>query len=128
MTNEYLILIEPAYDLANEEARRYMRHHGYVTELYNTAKKLGYNILTWELYGMSENPLNPVGIMVIGKNAGKEVKNRWCCPITGTELGRYGDVYYSIESMLAYPVINDVPCLLEDYGVVATKMKEICML
>ena len=41
VTNNYLILLEPAYEFASEEARARMRKHGYVTNLYETAKRLG---------------------------------------------------------------------------------------
>ena len=35
VTGKYLILFEPAYDLATEEAKRRMEYHGYVTRLYD---------------------------------------------------------------------------------------------
>lgn len=37
-----------------------------------------------------------------------------------------GNVYYSDESMLAYPIINGVACLTSENAVVATKMEKLC--
>lgn len=126
ITNEYLILIEPAYDLADDRAKKYMRKCGYVTKLYDTAKKLGYKIIMWELYGISvnPNPLNPLGIMIIEKRHGNEIENPLCCPITKGELVKLGTAYFSEKALLAYPVLNGVPCLMSEYAIVATKMKE----
>lgn len=124
VTNEYLILLEPAYDLADEESRRRMEYHGYVRNLYNTAKELNFNIESWELYGMNRNPLNPVGMMIIRKNAGADVVDKLCCPITKTPLKKLGNAYFSKESLLAYPIVNEVPCLTASHAIVATKMEE----
>lgn len=127
ITGEYLILLEPAYELAGMKERERMERNGYVRALYQTAKSLGYHILMWELYGESVNPMNPTGIMVIEKHPNKERTNAFMfsCPITKAQLEPIGNVYYSRDSLLAYPVINDVPCLMEEYAVVATKMMEL---
>ena len=55
---EYLILIEPAYELASPEAQSRMIEYGYVTNIYETARSLGYNVLQYELYGINANDLN----------------------------------------------------------------------
>lgn len=124
VANEYLILLEPAYEFAGKEARERMERNGYVRDLYQTAKTLGYKVLTWELYGESSNPLNPTGLMVIQKYPQKEAPQEleFVCPITKTKLEIIGNAYYSKESLLAYPVINGVPCLVSDYAIVATKL------
>ena len=125
ITKEYLILIEPAYDLADEKAKKYMEHHGYVRNLYASAKELGFKIIEWDLYGISENPLNPVGIMIIEKKGISTNNFSWCCPLTKKIIRKIGNAYFSDDSLLAYPIINGVPLLLQDYAVVATKMNRI---
>ena len=125
VTNKYLILIEPAYDLASEEARRRMEKHGYVQELYNTAISLGYNIITWDLYGKNEVELNPVGIMIIEKN--KDADNAfggWSCPWTKTNLYEQDDCFFSTQSLLAYPKIAGIPILMPESAIVATHFSE----
>lgn len=126
--NKYLVLVEPAYELASEEARRRMDEHGYITSLYATACDLGYDILTWEMYDKTDEVLNPTGIMIIKK---KEVRKDggnggWSCPNTRTQLKLIdSDIYYSDKSLLAYPIVDQVPCLTKDNAIIATKMMEI---
>ena len=128
---KYMILMEPCYEFAGEEARRRMEKHGYITKLWETAKELGYHIETYELYGTTSNPLNPTGLMIIRKDGlGEEQfaleKNvtppaTYRCPISKKPLKSYGDSFYCPDSMLAYPVIQGIPCLLPGNAVVATK-------
>ena len=55
ITKKYLILLEPAYEFANNQAKARMKKHGYITELYSTAEKLGYNIVEHRLFDYSVN-------------------------------------------------------------------------
>ena len=122
ITNNYLILLEPAYDLANDTAKARMKKHGYVTTLHETAKKLGYKILVHELYGVHSNPLNPTGLIIIEKNADESIENPFCDPMTKTELTKMGNVFFSQNSLISYPIVNGVPCLMKDYAIITTKM------
>lgn len=124
ITNKYLILLEPAYELASHEARNRMIKHGYVTDLYNTVKKLGYNVIEYRLFELNSNSLNPTGIMIIEKKACKEIKEPMCCPITKTSLEKFNNCYYSAESYLLYPVIDNIPCLLSQNAILATKFSQ----
>lgn len=123
VTNEYLILIEPSYENASEEGKRRMEYHGYVKNLYGTAKELGFDVLMYEPYGISERELNPLYIMVVRKGAGKDILYPLCCPITKAPIEKIGNAYFAEESLLAYPILNDVPCLIESSAVVASKLK-----
>jgi ubiquinone/menaquinone biosynthesis C-methylase UbiE/uncharacterized protein YbaR (Trm112 family) len=126
----YLILIEPCYEFAGEKARERMKRHGYVTNLYQSAAELGFNIEKYELFHSSPEGRNPSGIMIIRKDLDhSDETNLICpfaCPISKKEMERYEDSsggasYYCAESMLAYPVIQNIPCLLPENAVVATK-------
>lgn len=121
VTNKFLILLEPAYELASEVARTRMKQHGYITNLFGTAKDLGYNILEHRLFEISSNPLNPTGIIVIKKEAGDSVASPICCPVTKMDIYKKDHAYYSKDSMLAYPILNDIPCLLPQNAIIATK-------
>lgn len=121
VTNKYLILLEPAYELVDFEAQKRMDDHGYIKNLYSSAKELGFEIVTWELYGKNHNDLNPTGLMIIKKNGKDCGSGDWGCPVTKSKLKEYPGVYYSAESLLAYPVIDGVPMLTRDNAVVATK-------
>lgn len=119
--NKYLVLVEPAYELADEAARRRMREHGYVTGLYEAAKRLGLKVLDYRLLGVSHNPMNPTGIMVIEKNENGQTEDPLCCPLTKTDLIRRNGALYSGDSLPAYPILDGIPCLLPENAIVATK-------
>ena len=122
ITNKYLILLEPGYEFANEEAKKRMLAHGYVTKLYSTVKELGYDVIEHRPFEESSNPLNPTGLMIIRKNKGNsDILSPLCCPITKTDILKKSNAYFSQESLLAYPVIDEIPCLLPQNAIVATK-------
>ncbi len=124
ITRKYLILLEPSYEFANESARKRMLEHGYVTKLYLTAKNLGYNIIEHKLFEVSVNPLNPTGIIIISKNNNLEDINPLCCPITKSDIYKKNNAYFSPESLLAYPIIDEIPCLMPQNAIIATKFLE----
>lgn len=128
VANKYLILVEPAYELVNDtKIRKRMEEHGYIKKLYSSAKELGLNVITWRLYDKPISELNPSGLMIIKKDQNRDATlGEWSCPLTKTRLKKYSNVYYSEESLLAYPIIGDVPLLTRDNAVVATKFAELC--
>ncbi|MEF2968098.1 methyltransferase domain-containing protein [Paenibacillus sp. M1] len=126
IARKYLVLLEPSYEFADDRAKQRMLSHGYVTNLYQTAKDLGYDVIEHKLFDVSLNPLNPTGLMVIRKREEdsvfqeKNVVSHLCCPLTKTPIRRMKSAYYSPESMLAYPIIDGIPCLLPQNAIVAT--------
>lgn len=123
ITNKYLILLEPSYEFADGKSRQRMLEKGYITNLYSTAKELGYKIIEHRLFEISSNPLNPTGLMIIRKRMDKnsKVDNPLCCPITKTDIFRKNNAYYSQDSLLAYPIIEEIPCFLPQNAIIATK-------
>lgn len=123
ITNKYLVLLEPAYDFATEEGKSRMIKNGYITKLYETVKELNYKIIEHRPFKISSNPLNPTGLTIIEKSANaKTEKNKspLACPITKTGLIRNNEAFYSPESLLAYPIIKNIPCLTPQNAIVAT--------
>lgn len=121
IASRYLVLLEPAYELASVEAKARMEHHGYVRGLKSTAEDLGYKVAEYRLFDHIINPLNPTGLIVIEKNAAANpVQPQFACPITGGIMERSGDCFYAAESLMAYPIIGGVPCLLAENGILAS--------
>lgn len=126
VSKEYIILLEPAYELADDSAKERMEQHGYVKGLYQKAMDLGYDVEEYRLFDVSSNPLNPTGLMVIKKGARSSLhKSQFCCPITKVPLKEIGNVYYAPDALLAYPIMNGVPCLVKEQAVVATKLSDV---
>ncbi len=122
ITKKYLILLEPAYEFADAKAKKRMKKHGYITNLYPTAVSLKLDVIEHRLFDVSVNPLNPTGLMIIEKKPrnNKIVHNPLACPITKTPLELIKKSYFSKEGLLLYPIIDGVPCLLSDNAVIAT--------
>ncbi|PIR58649.1 MAG: hypothetical protein COU69_04430 [Candidatus Pacebacteria bacterium CG10_big_fil_rev_8_21_14_0_10_56_10] len=125
VTKKYLVLLEPAHEFANEEARKRMESHGYIKNLYGSAVDLGMDVIEHRLFDHSNNHLNPTGLIVIKKDlkTHRTVRNPLVCPVTRTPLRLIKGSYFSSDSLLAYPVIKGVPCLLDENAVIATHYK-----
>lgn len=125
VTNEYMVLLEPAYELGSDEARLRMDSHGYVKNLVGIAEDLGYKVIENRLFEVCVNKLNPTQIIVIEKQKDKVSQNlEFFCPITKTLLVKGEGFYFSPEGLLAYPIIKDIPCLLPQNAIVATHLKD----
>ncbi len=126
VTKKYLILLEPGYELANDDVKSRMDSHGYCKNLKNTAEALGFNVIKYQLFPFSANPLNPTSLIIIEK---KEQTEPFCnelfaCPKFKTPLVKIGGMYYSENAMSIYPVILDIPCLRIENRILASKYKE----
>lgn len=121
VTNKYLVLLEPDYELAGPAARKRMREFGYIRNLYSSAKALGLEVIEHRLFDLCSNPLNPTGLIIIKKKPGRrDLANPLICPITKTPLEFTRGSFFSKAGLLAYPQVDGVPCLLEDQALIAT--------
>lgn len=125
VARRYLILLEPGYELANEEARRRMEFHGYCKNLEATAVTLGANVVRHELFPFSANPLNPTAITVIEKKKQAAAPSQiLACPQFKTPLQERAGALYSAEALAIYPVIDGIPCLRRENAILATQFEQ----
>ena len=125
IASQYLILLEPGYELADEEARARMKRLGYCTGLVDHAKALGMNVIKHELFAHASNPLNPTAITVIAKNPNApSATPKLACPGYLTPLSDYSESLYSSDSLRAYPKIKGIPCLRPEDGIIASTYLE----
>lgn len=118
----YMVLVEPAYELATQEAKQRMDEHGYCQNLKQTALELGFHVVRYEKFVQGINPLNPSALLVIAKDPDSCAHvPKFACPTYRTNLNRHLDCFYSESSMLAYPIIGGIPCLRRKNGIVASK-------
>jgi SAM-dependent methyltransferase len=126
VANKALIIVEPIYELASKEAQERMRSHGYARNLEKLCHTLPGKITHYGLLRNFGKDLNPTGIIVIEKQnlanrgLGQEVCYR--CPITEVNLNYLGDVLFSPDSCLAYPILRGIPLLRAEHAVVASKL------
>jgi SAM-dependent methyltransferase len=123
VTAKYLVLFEPGYELAPPEARKRMEQHGYCRDLPGHAKAMGMKVIKHELAAACVNPSNPTAVTVIAKKPGSEPSTPWlACPQYRTPIVTAEDLYYSADSMRAYPVLRGIPCLKPEHGIIASKL------
>lgn len=125
VARHYLILVEPAYELASAEARKRMVEHKYCKGLAGKANHLGYNVIKHELCQSIENEMNPPAMTIIEKGDTAYDYPRYVCPKYKTDLKALGGMLYSPESLAVYPVLNGIPCLRIENAIVASKYEEI---
>ena len=120
---KWLVLLEPAYDLAGPEARMRMEEHGYVKDLAKCIRQLGLELVRHELFSISANPLNPTGLYLIriAAQPGLNSTLRYQCPVSGMPLDPGPTAFFSADSLLAYPILAGVPYLLPSHAILATK-------
>lgn len=124
VTRRALVLVEPAYERADEEARARMRQHGYVRGLRATLERIGARVLRDELLDFSVNPKNPSGLLVVEKTPhAPAAAPAFQCPLTGSALTETSDVYVSETTGLVYPVLQGIPLLRPEHAVVASKLQ-----
>ncbi len=103
-----------------------MDSHGYCKNLVGNAESLGYNVIKHELFPFTANVNNPTAITIIKKETSVEnPTEKLACPMYKTSIIKKDSVYYSPEALLAFPIINGIPCLKIDNGVIASKFEDI---
>jgi ubiquinone/menaquinone biosynthesis C-methylase UbiE len=124
VTRRVLVLVEPAYERADEEAQARMRQHGYARGLRGVLERLGARVTRDELLPYSVNPRNPSGLLVVEKapasGPGAPV---FQCPLTGAALVDGGEVRIAESMGLVYPVLQGIPLLRPEHAVVASRLE-----
>jgi ubiquinone/menaquinone biosynthesis C-methylase UbiE len=122
-----VVLIEPIYELGNEESKKRMDQHGYVKNLKAISERFDVKVLDYRLLNIVDNPLNPSGVIVLKKeeeNSASDItlKNEiFQCPITGSKLINVDGVFFSDEVGLAYPNLKGFPLLRREHAIIASK-------
>lgn len=126
VARRFLVLLEPAYELASAEARQRMDSHGYCRNLPGVAGSLGYEVLEHRLFPCSSSPLNPTALTIIKKDTDREQPSHvLACPKFKTPLREIGGMFFSEEALVVYPVVAGIPCLRTENGIVASKYEEV---
>lgn len=126
IASQFLILLEPGFELATEDARERMRKLGYCTGLVEHAKVLGMEVVRHELFPYTANPLNPTAITVIAKNpSASPAIPTLACPRYLTPLTDCSNSLYSAGSLRAYPKIKGIPCLRREDGIIASAYESV---
>ena len=124
ITNKFLVLFEPMYEGASMKTKNHIKKHSYVKGLATKAESLGYKVIENKLL-IDNDPYsdNNTGVLVIEKNGDRvqrKNKIKLACPITKAPMSIIKNNYYCNESMLLYPIVDGIPCLLPNNAIIAT--------
>lgn len=127
ITRHWLVLREPSFDLGNEATRQHIRRCRYVDNIIGTVQAMGLDVLEHRLWGNDFNPVNQTAVTVIRKAEKQshdkvEGSPKFINPVTRKLLSaRHGFLYDSVGGV-AFPIIEDVPCLLQEQAILCARM------
>ena len=128
VARKFLILLEPGYELANDEVRQRMDSHRYCKNLKGISESLGYDVLEHKLFPYTPNPLNPTALTIIRKDKDSDTElpsGVLACPKFKTPLKKIGGMLFSPEALVVYPIVGGIPCLRIENGIFASKYEEV---
>jgi ubiquinone/menaquinone biosynthesis C-methylase UbiE len=132
VTKKYLILLEPGYELASEQARERMDRYGYCRNLVGTAKEFEWEVVEHKLFPHTINPLNPTALTIIREKSSEEAfsdqevaDHIFACPQFKVPLRKIGASFFSPEALCVYPVLADIPCLRTKNAITASYYPDI---
>ena len=125
ITNKYLILFEPSYELGNQATKENIDRHKYIKNLYNKVNEIdGIEIIKYELCPIGTYSNQPA-VMIIKKQTSSIIsKTEYACPICHKPLIESGGNYFCEECLYLYPIIQNIPLLTKQNAILFTQYLE----
>lgn len=125
VAGKYIILLEPSYELGNEETKRHIKKLDYISNLQQTLQELNLKVIKNEIFRISSLD-NNTAITIIEKDRGKiETQTTsdsvYACPKCKKNLNWHKEAYYCPECFSLYPVYHNIPILNPDNAVLCSK-------
>ena len=121
VTRRRLVMMEPSHELGSPATKARIERLGYVRNLTGAIETLGHRIVRHELLE-SWRPDNETGLIVVDKTPQGEPDLRYRSPISGSPLELRDGFLYSPIDGFAFPIIEGIPCLNPDNGVLAARL------
>ncbi len=111
ISSQYLILIEPSYELGNEETRKNIEKHCYIRKLKQAIEQLNCEILFHDL--LPASTYTNMSEMFILKKNNIITKNNtnFVCPQCKNNLILHNNNYFCEHCLTVYPILNNIPDL-----------------
>ena len=126
VSSRYLILVEPTYELGNEETKRRIDEQYYIKNLQETLEKMDVRILEYRLFDVFTQNNNSAIIILekMDKAEKKMEKLFYACPVCKKKLAEHKGNLYCDDCFNLYPVIGRIPVLLKDNAILCSKYLE----
>jgi len=119
-----IILFEPYYEQNSLEGRERMERLGYIKGIPRVIEELGATCEEIIPIANISNPLNPTYAFVVQPcTAQRNTSSFWACPSTRLPMSQLDDCFWSQYSMLAYPIIKNIPVLRPEAAILASAME-----
>lgn len=126
VAKKYLILVEPSYELGNEETKKRIDEHCYIKNLLNTLNEMKLNVVEHRLFDIYTKNNNSA-ITIIKKNANENNminEPSYSCPKCKKKLISHKGKFFCENCYYIYPIIEEIPVLLEENGILCSKYLE----
>jgi len=123
VTKKKLVLFEPSYELNSKEGKVRMDKLGYIKDIEGTVSRLGGKVMDVVPIRHTSNPLNPTACYIIEppKHTGKHLDVvTFCVPGTNFELKLDEQYFFSKDTGLVFPVLDDIAVLKTSSAILAT--------
>lgn len=126
VSSRYLILVEPTYELGNEETKRRIDEQYYIKNLQETLEKMDVRILEYRLFDVFTQNNNSAIIILekMDKAEKKMEKLFYACPVCKKKLAEHKGNLYCDDCFNLYLVIGRIPVLLKDNAILCSKYLE----
>lgn len=126
VAREWIVLLEPSYELGSAGTREHIEEHGYVRGLPAAAEALGLEIVRHELLPETASPVNETQVLVLRKpDAPAASEGDWhACPRCRGELQAIKGALFCAADGLVYPLVDGIPVLSPQNGIVASAFAE----
>lgn len=125
VARKYVVMLEPSYELGNEETKKRIKELCYIDNLQETIEALNLNVIKNELFNISTYN-NNAAITIIKKEAKKDISSSsqqkvYACPNCRTELHQHKEAYFCPECFNLYPIIRSIPILNANHAILCSQ-------
>ena len=124
----WVACMEPSYELGHPQQRQRMKYKHYATRLDQVFRSLGYGLERHELIPHDLSPDNRSALYLThtcetDTHAVQDPSPT--CPRCIVVLQDLSDVMFCPKCHNAYPVLEGIPCLCPEHGVLASRLEDI---
>lgn len=126
VSNQYILLVEPSYELGNEETKNRIDKLKYIKNLEMTLKEMDVEIIEHRLFDVFTFNNNAAITVLQKKNKGNNQtsKTEYVCPKCKNKLITHNGNFFCTNCFKIYPVMNKIPLLTEENGILCSKYLE----
>lgn len=124
VARKYVILLEPSFELGNEETKKHISEYCYIQNLQATIKGLKLDVIKNELFRISDYNNNTGLTIIKKKNQDPSPGGGYACPKCKMKLNRYKEACFCPECFSLYPIYHGIPVLNPDCAVFCSKYEQ----